>query len=58
MSNILDPDQGMVGPDPSPNCLPRLLADDTGRQRVNLNNYSDLLGVLMNFDKIIFHSLI
>ena len=29
MSNGLDPDLG-------PNCLPRLSADDTGRQRANL----------------------
>ena len=36
MSNSLDPDQarGLVGPDLGPNCLPRLSADDTGRQRV------------------------
>ena len=37
MSNSLDPDQArqFVGPDLGPNWLPRLLADDTGRQRVN-----------------------
>ena len=37
MSNSLDPDQArrFVGPDLGPNCLPRLSADDTGRQRVN-----------------------
>ena len=31
MSNSLDPDQAQqfVGPDLGPNCLPRLLADDT-----------------------------
>ena len=36
MSNSLDPDQArrFVGPDLGPNCLPRLSADDTGRQRV------------------------
>ena len=36
MSNSLDPDQArqLVGPDLGPNCLPRLSADDTGRQRV------------------------
>ena len=36
MSNSLDPDQArrIVGPDLGPNCLPRLSADDTGRQRV------------------------
>ena len=32
MSNSLDPDQ--VGPDLGTSCLPRLSADDTGRQRV------------------------
>ena len=37
MSNSLDPDQirRFVGPDLGPNCLPRLSADDNGRQRVN-----------------------
>ena len=37
MSNSLDPDQArqFAGPDLGPNCLPRLSADDTGRQRVN-----------------------
>ena len=37
MSNNLDPDQArrIVGPDLGPNCLPRLPADDNGRQRVN-----------------------
>ena len=36
MSNSLDPDQArrFVEPDLGPNCLPRLSADDTGRQRV------------------------
>ena len=36
MSNSLDPDQvrQIVGPDLGPNCLPKLSADDTGRQRV------------------------
>ena len=39
MSNSLDPDQArrFVGPDLGPNCLPRLSADDTGRQRVKWN---------------------
>ena len=39
MSNSLDPDQArrIVGPDLGPNCLPRLSADDTGRQRVNVS---------------------
>ena len=37
MSNSLDPDQArrFVGPDLGSNCLPKLSADDTGRQRVN-----------------------
>ena len=36
MSNSLDPDlaRQFVGPDLGPNCLPKLSADDTGRQRV------------------------
>ena len=38
VSSSLDPDQAQhyVGPDQGPNCLQRLLADDTGRQRVKL----------------------
>ena len=38
MSTSLDPDQArlIVGPDLDPNCLQRLLADVTSRQRVNL----------------------
>ena len=40
MSNILDPDQArqLVGPDLGPNCLQRLSADDTSRQKVNGEN--------------------
>ena len=36
MSNSLDPDQAIqnVGPDLGPNCLQRVAADDTSRQRV------------------------
>ena len=36
MSNSLDPDQArrFVRPDLGPNCLPKISADDTGRQRV------------------------
>ena len=36
LSNSLDSDQAQqfIGPDLGPNCLPRLSADDTGRQRV------------------------
>ena len=41
VSNILDPDQAQhfVGPDLGPNCLQRLSADDTSRQRVNISGY-------------------
>ena len=37
LSNSLDPDQAQhhVGPDQGPNCLQRLSADDTSRQRFN-----------------------
>ena len=57
MTNSLDPDQArrFVGPDLDPNCLPRLLADDTGRQRVNrsyrtqLNSYFDPNVLLSSF---------
>ena len=37
MSNSLDPDQAprFFRSDLGPNCLPRLSADNTGRQRVN-----------------------
>ena len=37
VSNSLDPDQDRrsVGPDLGPNCLQRLSADDTSRQRVD-----------------------
>ena len=37
MSNILDPDQArhFVGPDVGPNCLLRLSADNTSKQRFN-----------------------
>ena len=38
MSNSLDPDQAnnFVGPDLDPNCLQRLSAEDTSRQRVTI----------------------
>ena len=37
VSNNLDPDQArhFVGPDLGPNCLQRLSADNTSKQRVN-----------------------
>ena len=38
MSNSLDPDQARRWPDLGPNCLPRLTADVTGRQRVKLQH--------------------
>ena len=40
MSNCLDPDQAryFVGADLGPNCLQRLSADDTSRQRVKLSS--------------------
>ena len=40
MSNSMDPDQArrFVGPDLGPNCLPRLSADVTGRQRVETSS--------------------
>ena len=42
MSNSLDPDQGrhFFGPDLVPNCLQRLLADDTSMLRINNHNKS------------------
>ena len=48
MSNSLDPDQArrFVGPDLGPNCLPRLSADDTGRQRVNESPQFFFRGIL------------
>ena len=38
VSNSLDPDQArhFVGPDLDPNCLQRLSADDTSRQKVKV----------------------
>ena len=45
MSNSLDPDQArlFVGPDLSPNCLQKLSADDTSKQRVNLFGHQNIL---------------
>ena len=39
MSNSLDPDQArhLFGSDLDPNCLQRLSADDTSRQRATIN---------------------
>ena len=49
MSNSLDPDQARqnVGPDLVPDCLQRLSADDTGRERVNVINQSNVEEVCM-----------
>ena len=43
MSNGLDPDEArrFVGPDQGPNCLQRLSADNTGRQRVTPKQNSE-----------------
>ena len=40
MSNSFDPDQAQhfVGPDLGPNCLLRLLADDTSSKELKINN--------------------
>ena len=45
MSNRLDPNQArqIVGPDLGPNCLQRLSADNTGRERVNRHMTSNVL---------------
>ena len=57
MSNSLDPDQArrFVGPDLGPNCLPRLSADVTGRQRVETSSRNtikhDLVTTLEIADK-------
>ena len=47
MSNSFDPDQAQrnVGPDLGPNCLPRLSADDTGRQRVKCIIFLKVWGI-------------
>ena len=63
MSNSLNPDQarGFVGPDLGPNCLPRLSADDTGRQRVNNVYLSIRISSLMHlviFEAPTFHFII
>ena len=47
MSNGLDPDHAthFAGPDLGPNCLKRLSADDTSRQRVNLKQFAQNLEI-------------
>ena len=44
MSNRLDPDlaRRFVGPDLGPTCLPRLSAEDTGRQKVNGKSFTGI----------------
>ena len=57
MSNSLDPDQTRhsVGPDFGPNCLERLSADNTSRQRVKVSQ-SDHKGPVSSGSKL-FHVL-
>ena len=59
MSNSLDPDQArrFVGPDLGPNCLPRLSADGTGRQRVD-PTYGIYMQMVIYNGKICLVSLI
>ena len=56
MSNSLDPDQGrhFVGLDLGPNCLQRLSADNTGRQRVKVG----VVFGMVNYNLIILHLVI
>ena len=56
MSNSLDPDQArrFIGPDLGPNCLPRLSADDTGRQRV-ISGYFAILSSSWNVFAAIYY---
>ena len=48
MSNSLDTER-FVGPDLGPNCLPRLSADDTGRQKVNMTAQLSVLLLFLFF---------
>ena len=50
VSNSLDPDQARqnVGPDLGPNCMQRLSADDTGRQKA-MRNISEPLTFIRNY---------
>ena len=41
VSNSLESDLSLVGPDLAPNCLPRLSIDDPNRQRVNIATRPD-----------------
>ena len=48
VTNSLDQDQAhFVGPDLGPNCLQRLSADDTSRQRVNINLMSCCMNIVI-----------
>ena len=49
VSNSMDPDQArnIVGPDLGPNCLHKLSADDTSRQRVN-DRFDLMLNIPVN----------
>ena len=60
MSNSLDPDQArhFVGPDLDPNCLERLSANDTSRERVNLEADSYHLSYTNNTPTAYNHFLI
>ena len=59
MSSSLDPEQvrRFVGPDLGPNCLPRLSADDTDRQRVNQWKCNGMKMYRKGFSEIIFRDL-
>ena len=52
MSNSLDPDQArrFVGPDLVPNCLSRLSAYGTGRQRVNKGFNLSFISLLQQYN--------
>ena len=64
MSDSFDHDQArrFIWPDVGPNCLPRLSADDSGRQRVNIPMFfqsaqsllAEFLKVTMDFSPPIF----
>ena len=56
MSNSLDPDQArrFVGPDLGPNCLPRLSADVTGKQRVMGKSIIHCVGLNISFVLFLF----
>ena len=55
MSISLDPDQAQhyVGPDLGPNCLQRILADNTSRQRVDMS-VLDVAGILQRVVFLLF----